>query len=367
MEIFLMLTKAYTVQELAQRLQAEVIGDRDKSLKRIMPLERASADDLSFLAPSSRRNQSEMLEAARRTKAGAVLVKEYDADIPATQICTPNPMAAVIGLSPLFAPAVRPEPGVHPQACVSETAVLGRNVSVGAFAVIGDFVEIGDDTVIHPHVVIYTGAVIGKQCTIHSGATIREFVRLGDDCLIQNGVVLGGDGFGYIPDKVLGHRRIPHIGTLVLDSGVDIGANSTVDRAMLGEASIGRASKIDNLVMVGHNCEIGERVLMCGMVGVSGSCKIGNDVILAGNVGVADHITIGDNVRAAAKAGITSDVSPNQDIAGHPQIPASSWRRQRVLIERLPELFRKVKELDKFLSRTQPAEEAESEATSAAK
>ncbi|MFN8389555.1 MAG: UDP-3-O-(3-hydroxymyristoyl)glucosamine N-acyltransferase [Bdellovibrionota bacterium] len=344
-----MISKTYEIQELADRVGAQIIGDRDKKVSAIMPLESAGPSDLSFFSPKSKRSHNEMMLLARSTKAAAVLVKEYEQSIPCTQLCVSNPMGAVIALSELFAPDASPAVGIHPQAAVSASARLGKNVSVGPFAVVGDDVVIGDDSVVHPHAVIYRGATIGKRCVIHSGAVIRENVRMGDDCLIQNGVVLGGDGFGYVPDKVLGHRRIPHIGTLVLGDRVDIGANATIDRAMLGESRVGTATKIDNLVMVGHNCVIGERSLLCGMVGVSGSCTIGDDVILAGNVGVADHLTVGNKVRAAAKAGIATNIPPGIDVAGHPAVPAAQWRRQFTALKRLPELFRTVRDLKKSL------------------
>ena len=330
-------------------LKAEVIGDREQKIFRVMPLARAERGDLSFFAPKSKRQQQQIYSEAKASGASAVLVREYDTNIPCTQVITSDPLAAAMRLAQLFAGQAAVHAGVHPQASVDPSAKLGSGVSVGAFAVVANDVVIGEGTIIHPHAVIYSGASIGKNCVIHAGAVIREFVTLGDDCLIQNGVVLGGDGFGYVPDKVLGHRRIPHFGTLVLASGVDVGANATIDRAMLGEARVGKATKIDNLVMVGHNCDIGERVLLCGQVGVSGSVTIGDDVILAGDVGVADHVRIGSNVRAAAKAGITADVPPGVDIAGHPEVDAGQWRRQSLLIKRLPEVFRKVRELDKLL------------------
>jgi len=337
-------SNSYTVEELAGRLDAKVYGDAKTVVSRIAPLESAGPGDLTFYSPTQRRGLREVAERLRSSRALAVIVAAPLAELTLTQISVPHPLRAVASLAELFKPAPRLDHGVHPTAVVSSSAQLGAQVAIGAFAVIGEDVQIGDRTVVHPHVVVYAGVKIGKSCVIHSGAVIREYVELGDDCLIQNGVVLGGDGFGYFSDKEEGHARIPHIGNVVLEDRVDIGANSTVDRAMLGTTRIGRSSKIDNIVMIGHNTKIGERTLVCGHTGISGSCDIGSDVILAGGVGVADHVRIGDNVRAAARAGITGDIEANRVVAGHPPVDVGLWRRQVMALRKLPGLLRELRQ-----------------------
>ncbi len=338
---------AHTARAIAEKLSAKLIGDGDKTLSGIKPLESAGPNDLSFLQPTSRGKRAELYELAVQSKAGALLVAEEDPTIKVTQIVTPNPLAAVIGLSALFYQPPAPFSGRHPQAAIHESARLGENVSVGAFAVIGEGAKVGKNSVIHPHVVFYPGAQIGENCIIHAGAILREFVRLGNDCIVQNGVVVGGDGFGYHYVKDRGHQRIPHIGSVVIEDGVDLGANTTIDRAMLGETRIGANTKIDNLVMVGHNVQIGKETLLCAQVGVSGSTKIGSNVTLAGQVGVADHVTIGDRVRAAGQTGVAGDIPAGTDVGGTPHTEALAWKKLSLYMNRLPELFKRIQRLEK--------------------
>lgn len=344
-----MQNQSLTIEKIAKILSAQVQGNTQIEIKAIMPLEEAQENHLSFFAPTSKRNAQMMQEKAMQTKASALLVKEFNSDFKCTQIQTADPLAAIVLLAEMFFSPKRPSAGISSQAAVSPTAKIGSNVHIGAFSVIGDDVTIGDNCIIHPHVVIYQGAKLGTNCIVHSGAIIREFIELGDDCFIQNGVVLGGDGFGYFPDKTLGHRRIPHIGNLVLGKGVDVGCNATIDRAMLGAAKVGDFTKVDNLVMIGHNAVIGKRTLICGASGISGSCKIGDDVILAGGVGVADHVEIGNKVRAAARTGIVSDIPAGTDVAGHPQTTANDWRKQAVLISKLPQMNIELRKIKKKL------------------
>jgi UDP-3-O-[3-hydroxymyristoyl] glucosamine N-acyltransferase len=342
-----MLIAALTVREVAQKIHGEVHGNAAVRLTGIQPLEFASSGDLSFFAPTSKKQTPELLALARKSEAGALLVPAYDEGIRATQIVTPQPMAALAEIIRHFYRSPQPGRGVHPTAVVDPSAEIGRDVTIGAFAVVGANTKIGDEVTIHPHVVIYAGAKIGRGSVLHAGAVVREFAILGNECLIQNGVVVGSDGFGYVRDPVIGHRHVPHIGTVVLGDRVDIGANSAVDRATLGETRIGEDTKLDNLVTVGHNVTIGRRSLLCGQVGIGGSCKIGSDVVLGGQAGVADHVRIGDGVRAAGQTGLITDTLERGDYAGHPQRPVQLWKRQFVLLQKLPELVSLVKKLAK--------------------
>ena len=340
-----------SVGEIAAMVSGTVEGDSGRKISAIQPLDIAREQDLSFYAPKTKRVAGDLRRQAAAGRAGAVLVASFEPEFPVTQIIVPNPFGAVIRLAHVFKPKFPAYEGIHPSAIVDPSASIGENVAIGPLAVVGPDAVLEDNVVLHPHVVIYPGAVIGKGCVIHSGAVVREGTKLGEGCLIQNGAVIGGDGFGYIPDPNIGHRHIPHIGITVLEDRVDMGANSTVDRAMLGETRVRRDTKIDNLVMIGHNCSIGERVIMCSQVGISGSCTVGNDVILAGQVGVADHLTIADRVKAAGQAGITSSVEePGLAVAGLPQVPVTQWHRCATLLGRLPELFARVKRLEKTRS-----------------
>ncbi len=328
-------------------MAAELRGESEKLVTGIRGLDSATSSDLSFLAPTSKRRFAELRKNALAGNAGILLVDSFDPAIPSTQIVTANPFRAIVALSRRFVPAIPVEAGIDSRASVSATALIGPGVAIGPFAVVGEGAVIGENTVLHAHAVVYPHARIGAHCIIHSGAVVREYVELGDDCVLQNGVVLGGDGFGYIYEPGVGHVRIPHIGTVVIQNGVDFGANATVDRATLGETRIGAGTKIDNLVMVGHNTTIGKGSLLCAQVGVSGSCSIGNGVVLGGNAGVGDHIRIGDGARAAGKTGIIGDVPAKTDVAGYPHAEASEWRRSQALVRQLPRLVKEVRALRK--------------------
>jgi UDP-3-O-[3-hydroxymyristoyl] glucosamine N-acyltransferase len=327
-----------TTGEIAKRLSAEIQGDLNQVITSIKPLLTAQSEDLSFFAPNSKKKAGELAQQARESRAGALLVKEFDTNFNCTQIKVPYPLGALAQLAPLFS-VVGQDVGIHPTAVVHESAEVSTLASIGAFVVVGARSKIGDRTIIYPHCCIYHDVSIGPDGVIHAGAVIREGTQMGSNCLIQPGVVVGGDGFGYMSDKS-GHHRIPHVGQVVLADNVDIGANSTVDRGTFGETSVGQGTKIDNLVMVGHNVQIGVQSLLCAQVGLSGSCEIGDGVILAGQVGIADHVRIGNGVRAGAKSGITSDVEKG-DVAGFPHQEASEWRRNQVVLRNLPALLKK--------------------------
>lgn len=328
------------MQQIAEKVGGHLHGDGTLIIRAIRPVELAGQNDLTFFAPTSKKKTAELFEAAKKSVAAAILVSKYEPEFSASQIVVQHPLAALVALAPLFR-ELESFSGIHPTASVHETAKIDPSAAVGPYCVIGPRVEIGARTALHPHVVVYIGAKIGEDCVIHASSVIREGCILGNDCLIQSGVIIGGDGFGYIPDRNVGHRRIPHLGTVVLEDGVDVGANATIDRATFGETRVARNTKIDNLVMIAHNVRVGERSLLCGQVGISGSSEIGSEVVLAGQVGVADHAKIGDKVRAAAKSGISGEVKSGTDVAGYPHQEASRWRRVQVALRDLPELLKK--------------------------
>lgn len=260
----------------------------------------------------------------------------------------PDPFQAILRLIPLFFTAHPTSFGVSAKADIDPSARIGRNVRIGAFCSIGPLVEIGDDVTIHPSVTIYPGSKIGNGSIIHSGAIIREDCILGSHAVIQNGAIIGADGFGFLPDGQGGITTIPQIGTVETGTHVEIGANACVDRATLGKTKIGDSSKIDNLVQVGHNAQIGRSTIVCGQAGLAGSVKIGNNVIIGGGAGVADHAAIADRCRIAALSGVSTDLDRAGDYAGFPAIPANLWRRQAVFMARLAkESFRNRKKYRK--------------------
>jgi UDP-3-O-[3-hydroxymyristoyl] glucosamine N-acyltransferase len=224
---------------------------------------------------------------------------------------------------------------------------MGADVSVGAYCVIGDGVRIGDGTVIHPHVVVYAHAVIGPACEIHSHATVREHVRLGGGVILQNGAVVGADGFGFAPRGDGSYEKIVQAGTVVLEDDVEVQANACVDRATVGRTTIGKRSKVDNLVQVGHGCSVGEDTLLCGQAGLAGSTDVGDRVILTGQVGVAGHCRIVDDVILTAQSGVNASIEEPGIWSGTPALPVAVYRRVAVNFRRLPDIADRLKKLER--------------------
>jgi UDP-3-O-[3-hydroxymyristoyl] glucosamine N-acyltransferase len=341
-----------TVEELARLLGCRFEGDGRTVVSGVAGLENAGPGDLVFLASPKFRKLLEASPAA----AAIVPPEEPFRGIPV--ILSANPHLTFVRAVEVFFRPYRPEPGIHPAAVVSPTAKLGRRVAVGALAVIGDEAEIGDGTVVFPLASVYPRAKVGVDCVIHSQVTIREDVRVGNRVILHSGVVIGADGFGYLKDEDGSHRKIPQTGTVVIEDDVEIGANSAVDRAALGETRVRRGAKIDNLVQVAHNVEIGENAILAGQVGIAGSSRIGKNVVLAGQVGVADHLSVGDNVVAIAQTGIAQDVPAGAVVAGTPQLDVRDWRKASVLLPQLYDLFKdlkrlkaRVEELEKLVSK----------------
>ncbi|OGD20690.1 MAG: UDP-3-O-(3-hydroxymyristoyl)glucosamine N-acyltransferase [Candidatus Aminicenantes bacterium RBG_16_63_16] len=330
---------ALTVRELAERLGCRYEGDGDALVRGVASLEDARPGDLVFLGrPKYRR----LLEG---TKASAVIVPPDESFRGLPVLIAEDPHLAFVRAVELFFEPYRPEPGIHPTALVSGSAEISGGVSIGAFSVIGDKVRIGEGTVIFPLVCIYPGAAIGEGTVIHSHVSIREGVRIGCRVIIHNGAVIGADGFGYIQLADGSHKKIPQKGTVVIEDDVEVGANAAIDRAALGETVIRRGVKIDNLVQVAHNVEVGENSILAGQTGLSGSVKIGRGVLMGGQVGVADHVRIGDNAIAAGKSGITKDVPAGAFVSGSPHLDVRDWRKAWVLLPRLYDFVKDVKRL----------------------
>jgi UDP-3-O-[3-hydroxymyristoyl] glucosamine N-acyltransferase len=347
--------RGLTVAELAALLGCRFEGDGKRPLTGFAGLENAREGDLVFLSsPKFRKHLEE-------SPAAAVIIPEGETFRGLPVIFSKTPHLTFIRAVELFFEPYRPEPGIHPTAVVSPSAKIGRQVAVGALTVVGDKAEIGDRTVIFPLVSIYPRAQIGGECVIHSHVSIRENVRIGNRVTLHSGAVIGADGFGYIKLEDGTHRKIPQTGTVVIEDDVEIGANSAVDRAALGETIIRRGTKIDNLVQIAHNVEVGENAILAGQVGVAGSSRIGKNVVLAGQVGVADHLCVGDDVVAVAQTGIAQDVPAGAFIGGTPQLDVRGWRKASVLLPQLYDLFKdlkrlkaRVEELEKAQKRTGP-------------
>jgi UDP-3-O-[3-hydroxymyristoyl] glucosamine N-acyltransferase len=246
----------------------------------------------------------------------------------------------------IFNPEAEIEPFVHPSAVIDPTARLAKRVAIGACSVIGRNVFIGDEVRIHPNVTIYDDVTIGRGSVIHSGVAIRERTVVGERVVIHNNAVIGCDGFGYAKDEEKHWLKIPQTGRVVIEDDVEIGAATTIDRASVGESRIGRGSKLDNLVQIGHSCTVGEDTLLCAQVGLAGSSHIGNRVILAGQAGVAGHLTIGDDVVLTAKSATSHDIPAGKVISGIPAFDNKDWLRSTAAFRRLGEMQRTLRDLE---------------------
>lgn len=325
--------------EIAQALGVELEGDPELRVAGVAPLETARPDQISFVTHPS------YAKLARTTQAGALLVFR-DAKLPGPLLRADDPRVALIGLLRLFHPEPTPPGGIHPSAQVAASARLHPSATVGAMAVIEAGAVVGERTWIFPLVYVGEGAEIGADCVVYPHVVVRDHVKVGNRVIIHPGAVLGADGFGYVFDR-RGHRKIPQVGTVRIEDDVEIGANTSIDRATVGETVIRRGAKIDNLVQVAHNVEIGENALLAGQVGIAGSSRVGARAMLGGQVGIADHLTVADDVMLAAQSGVISDLLEPGPYLGTPARPAPESRRIWVALPRLPELLRKVRELER--------------------
>lgn len=334
------MTQSKTLKELAEYLGGAVRGDDSCRIDGLAPLEAAGSSKITFLA--NPKYASKVAE----TGAGAVLMAPGGESYGRNVVEVANPYLAFAKLLTLFYVQPHPVLGVMPEACVGIGVSLGEDISIYPGAIIGDNVTIGDGCVIHPGAVIYAGVTIGDDCVIHANAVIRERCRIGKRCVIQPGAVIGSDGFGYAPDGS-SYYPIPQIGIVVLEDDVEIGANTCIDRAALEATIIRRGTKLDNLVQIAHNCQIGEDCMLCSQVGISGSAKVGNHVTLTGQVGVAGHISIGDNVMVGAKSGVPGSLPANAAYSGIPVMPHKQWLRSMAVVSNLPDLKKSVSALEK--------------------
>ena len=324
--------------QLAESLQVRVEnGSPETEINGVAGIEEAQPGQVTFVA------NPKYASAARATRASAVIVAEDFPAIPKTMLRSKNPYLTFAQAVGLFYQPPQYEPGVHATAVIHASAKLGANAHVGPYVTIDRDVRIGANAVLLAHCAIYAGATIGDNFFAHTHAIVRERCRIGNHVILQNGVVVGGDGFGFAKDDSGRWYKIVQSGPVVIEDDVEIQANACVDRASVGETRVARGAKIDNLVQVGHGSSVGENSLLCAQAGLAGSTEIGKNVILAGQVGVAGHCKIGDGVVATAQTGIPNDVPAGSVVSGYPAIDNKLWLRCSAVFRRLPELVKAVR------------------------
>jgi UDP-3-O-[3-hydroxymyristoyl] glucosamine N-acyltransferase len=332
----------FTLAELAAAVSGLVDGDPGFSLTGVQPLDRAGPADLSWVADERRAGE------AGRSGAGALLVAKAEQAGGRPAVVAANPTAALAVWLERWAPAQGLRPGVARGAHVEKTARLGRGVSVAAGATVSAGARVGARTSLWPGAFIGEGAEVGEDCVLAPNAAVLARCRIGDRCILYAGAIVGSDGFGYVWDGER-HRKIPQIGIVRLEDDVEVGANSTIDRATLGETVVRRGTKIDNLVMIAHNVEVGAHSILCGQVGVAGSTRIGQGVTLAGQAGIGDHAEIGDRAIVTAQGGVVTrgQIPPGAVVSGMPAAPHRQFLGSAAVLRRLPELARRFEALEK--------------------
>ncbi len=319
---------------LALRLEG---GSPDTEITGLNGIERAGPGELTFVS------NPKYAGAARTTRASAVIVEEGFPAISAATLRAKNPYLAFARALELFHPAQKYAAGVHPTAVVDASVRIGSGAHIGPYVVIGEDVEIGKNAVLLAHVVIYRGAKIGDNFFAHAHSVVRENCRIGNNVLLQNGVVIGGDGFGFAKTAERTWHKIPQPAPVLIEDDVEVQANSCIDRASVGETHIGRGVKVDNLVQVGHGSQVGEHSLLCAQVGLAGSTDIGSRVILTGQVGVVGHVKVGDDAIVTPQSGVAGDIAPGALVSGAPAVDHKAWLKYSAILPRLPELVRAVR------------------------
>lgn len=339
----------FSAQQIAALLGGKVTGDANRKVWDVGSIESAHEGQLSFLC------DAKYLPYLSQTAASVVLMTDsipFDGTTNATIIRVENARAAMGQLLALVAKALNPaKQGIEQPSFIAEGVIVPEDAYVGAFAYIGKNVQLGKGVQIYPHTYVGDNVKIGDNTILYSGVKVYYNCVVGKDCILHAGVVVGSDGFGFEPDAHGVNQKLPQIGNVIIEDDVEIGANTTVDRAMMGSTIIRRNAKIDNLVQVAHNVEVGESTFLCAQVGIAGSSKVGKHCILAGQVGVAGHLEIADNCVFGAQSGIPSNVRKSGMYQGSPVIDAMNWRRSVVGFKQLPEMMKRLQALEKKLEK----------------
>jgi UDP-3-O-[3-hydroxymyristoyl] glucosamine N-acyltransferase len=330
------------LRELAELVGGKVIGDGEVEILGVASIDEAKAGEITFIA------NPKYLSNLARTKASAVIVSPEVTQAEKPLLCVANPHLAFTKVVSLFSSHPYQPKGVDSRAWVSPTAQLGKDLTVYPFVTIGARCRIGDRVTLYPGVSVGEDSSIGEESVIHANVSIYSNSVIGKRVILHSGVVVGSDGFGYIKEGKK-NVKIPQVGSVEIEDDVEIGSNTTIDRAALGKTIIRRGVKIDNLVQVAHNVVIGEDSIIVAQVGIAGSTRIGSNVTLAGQVGVVDHVEIGDNVMVGAQSGVPYDLAPGQAFSGSPAVPHREWLRAISIFPKLPEMRKTLLDIEKRL------------------
>jgi len=333
--------RSISLGALAEQLGCELAGDPSVQIAGVSTLEKAGPGEVTFLA------NLKYAPKVKQTRAAAVFATERLAGIAAATLISKNPYYDFARTIALFYQAPKPKPGIHPTAVVSASSRIGPGASIAAYAVIGENVTIGANAAIYPHAVIYDGCTIGDDFTAHSHVSVREFCRIGDRVILHNGVVVGGDGFGFAKHVDGSQFKIVQSGVTVIEDDVEIQTLTSVDRASMGETRVKRGAKIDSLVQIGHGCVVGEDNIICAQAGLAGSTILEANVIMAGQSGSAGHLTIHKGATVYAQAGVGHDVPENTVVGGSPAFEVRDWLRACTAFTKLPEMWKLVRQLDR--------------------
>lgn len=333
----------FTAKQIAEVINGEVVGDENVAVSVFSKIEEGKPGSLTFLSNPKYTNY------IYSTEASIVLVSNKfvpEHEVKATMIKVENPYDCLARLMMMYESSKPKKKGIDPLAFVAHSAKVGEDVCIGAFAYIGENAVIGDDTKIYPHAYVGDNVKIGENATLYQHVSVYAECRVGNNCILHSGCVIGADGFGFAPTEN-GYEKIPQIGNVVLEDDVEIGANTCIDRATMGSTIVHKGAKIDNLVQIAHNDEIGSNTVIAAQTGVAGSTKIGEWCMFGGQVGVAGHITVGNKVNVGAQTGVNSHVEGNQTIMGYPAMSYRDFIKTSVLQRKLPDMMKRIDALEK--------------------
>ncbi len=337
----------FSALQIASMLNGVVEGDNEVAVSGLSKIEEGTPGTLTFLA------NPKYTPFIYQTKASiAIVSKDFIAEeaLPAslTIIRVEDAYASFAKLLDAYNQLSKPKPGIHPSAVIAGSASIGNDVYIGAFVYVGEHTKVGDGAALHAGTIVGDKVSIGSNSTLNAGVKVYADCQIGNNCTLHAGVVIGGDGFGFAPNSENNYAKVPQLGNVIIEDHVEVGANSTIDRATLGSTIIRRGVKIDNLIQIAHNVEIGENTVIAAQTGIAGSTKIGKNCMIGGQVGIVGHISIADGTKIAAQSGVGSDIKePNTIIQGSPAFSIMDYKKSYVGFRKLPDLMRRIEDLEK--------------------